>query len=247
MLAFVLTVICYVATSLLFYPLVFIDPFKGRKVLSRIIAFYSKVSLLFMGVKVSLDSKASGIQKSFIVSNHLGYLDVLVIASKIPSCFVTSLEIRKTPFLGQLCELGGCLYVDRKSKENLSKEVEMLTKGLNAGLNICVFPEGTSTNGSSVLKFKRPLFKAAIDATVPTVSLCLNYQKINGKEVSEKNRDFIFWYGDMSFLPHLWSFFKLKSVVVGVDCVGKKEGASDYIELSEQSHSYVNSHYIAIL
>lgn len=238
---FILTVSAYLATSALFYPLTFVNPFFARKFLTRVISFYCRIGLWFMGVKVEMEGSEVIAPNSFLVCNHLGYLDVLVLASKVNACFVTSLEMRRTPFLGQLCEMGGCLYVDRKSRANLSREVSMLTEALGSGLNVCVFPEGTSTDGSALLRFKRPLFKSAIDAKRPVQTLCLNYYLVGEESVSDKNRDSIFWYGDMTFMPHLWSFFQNKSVTVSLNVGTVVEGVEDYTLLSLISHDLVEA------
>lgn len=246
MILFALAVSAYLMSALIFYPLTWISPFKARRILISIISFYSRLGLMFMGVKVVQRGEMSSTQNSFIVCNHLGYLDVLVMASKLRACFVTSLEMRQTPFLGQLCEMGGCLYVDRRSRENLSKEISMLTNAMKAGLNVCVFPEGTSTNGSEVLRFKRPLFQSALEAQVPVSVMVLNYQSVDGSAVSALNRDSLFWYGDMSFLPHLWEFFKLEQVVVELSFVSELVPSGDYTDLSIRAHELVKRHFKVI-
>ncbi len=236
---FGLTVSAYLLTSAIFYPLTFINPFFARKFLTRVISFYCRIGLWFMGVKVETPAHRSIVPNSFLVCNHLGYLDVLVLASKVNACFVTSLEMRRTPFLGQICEMGGCLYVDRRTRANLSKEVSMLTQALASGLNVCVFPEGTSTNGSSVLRFKRPLFKAAVDSAKAVQTLCLNYEEIDGGPLNSKNRDSLFWYGDMTFLPHLWNFFRNKSVKVSLTVGPVLRDVQDYSALSVMAHQAI--------
>ena len=68
-----------------------------------------------------------------------------------------------------------------------------------------IFPEATSTNGEQVLRFRKPLFLSAIDAGRPVVPFCLNYRTVGGESISLSNRDKVCWYGDMDFLPHLWT------------------------------------------
>lgn len=241
MLAFIITVSFYMLSSALVYPLTWWNRFKCRQILAQVISFYSKIGLRFLGIQVR--GSLPSVEQSFIVCNHLSYLDVLIISSKIPSCFVTSLEIKRTPFLGQLCELGGCLYVDRQNRQNLSQEVTMLAQGLQAGLNICVFPEGTSTNGESVLRFKRPLFRAAVEAQAPVLALSLNYISLNNEPVKIGNRDYLFWYGEISFLPHLWSLLKQKTVLVELKVAGTLMNYQDPVTLSERTQELVAANY----
>lgn len=138
------------------------------------------------------------------VCNHMSYLDILVLSALYPTSYVTSYEIKELPGLGLMTQLAGCLYVERRSRENLSQEISELTQALKQNLNVTVFPEATSTNGEEILRFKSPLYQAAIDAQVSIQPLCLNYVKIGESCFSKANRDLVCWYGDMDFIPHLW-------------------------------------------
>ena len=112
-------------------------------------------------------------------------------------------EVRTTPVLGSLATAGGCVFVERRSRENIRQEVELIAGLLKQGHSMIFFPEGTSTNGSSVLPFKRPLFAPAVLAGVPVLPAVVQLIEIDGKSVSGQNRDLLCWYGDMQFAPHL--------------------------------------------
>lgn len=181
-------------------------------------------------------------RSALIVSNHLSYTDILLISAQTPTCFVTSLEIRRTPVLGQICLLAGCLFVDRKNRVNLQKEISDLTEGLRHELNVTIFPEATSTNGESVLRFRRPLFNSAIFANVPVWPLCINYRSIDEREIDLTTRDLVCWYGDMDFLPHLWKLCSAKNINIQLELRPKllTHGMSDQ-EVSELAHKEVSS------
>lgn len=206
-------------------------PQMSKKPILKCIGAYAKFCLRFMGIEV----KAQGLQQmphGLIVCNHLSYIDVLILAALKPACFVTSVEIKETPVLGQICQLAGCLFVERRSRQNLSKEVSELSSALKTDIPVLIFPEGTSTNGEEVLRFRRPLFQAAIDAQVPVVALSLNYLELDGVSVNKLNRDKICWYGEMSFLPHLWSFFQTRKLVAQVRvCEVFQEGSLEEYQL----------------
>lgn len=190
--------------------------------LSRWISWMSRKTLRLLNVKVSKRESrgtqaAKILNNHFIVSNHLGYLDILAIAAEMPCCFVTSVEIRETPFLGALTQFGGCLYVERRNRDNIHNEIGEVTEALKNGLNVCVFPEATSTNGDQVLRFRQPLYNAAIQSGTDVLPLCLNYTHVNCQPLSAQNRDTIYWYGDMSFLPHLWQVMGCESLSLRLD------------------------------
>lgn len=174
---------------------------------------WCRYGLRLMRVRVNV--KGAGVSsRALYVGNHVSYLDILVLAAHVRTCFVTSVEIRETPVLGQLCELAGCVFVERRNKSNIHAEIGELTAALRGGLNVTVFPEATSTNGEQILRFRKPLFTAAREAETEVVPFCLNYRKAGVEPLSFKNRDDVFWYGDMDFLPHLWRLIGLMGIEV---------------------------------
>lgn len=219
---------------------------RARGILTKIIALTCRVGLKIIGVKVLSNKRPeSSLNNYLIVSNHLSYLDVLTISSLYPSCFVTSKEMKKTFFLGQLCLLGGCLFVDRKNKSNIHNEVRELTNSLNKRLNVAIFPEARSTDGSEVIHFKRPLFQAAMDSGAKVLPMCLNYKSINGVETNRLNRDLMFWYGDQPFLDHALKLFAQKKMVVELnvlDVIHPQEFPSK-TELSHKCHEVISGIY----
>ncbi len=170
-------------------------------------SFSARWMVWVLGIRVNLigieEFKKHG--NALLAGNHLSYLDIIVIGSNIKTCYVTSTEIRETPGLGHICLMAGCLFVERRNRSQLHKEIDELKQGLERGLDVTIFPEATSTNGDSVLRFRRPLFLSAVKAQKPVVPICVNYRTIAGETVSLKNRVEICWYGDMPFGSHLWN------------------------------------------
>lgn len=190
-------------------------PYGTKKILNHIVGIYSKVLTWILGIKISHNLNTIDRNKNyFIVSNHLSYIDILLISSVLPTSFVTSVEMKNTPFLGQIIQLAGCLFVERRNKKNIMNEIGDIENALNKGLNVTVFPEATSTNGEQVLKFKRSLFQSAVNTQVDVLPLTINYKEINKHKVSLKNRDILCWYGDMEFAPHLWNLCKQRTIQV---------------------------------
>lgn len=218
LISFVILVSAFFLTTVPLYPLFLLFPMTVRAILIQQVSFYSKLLLRVLGIKTDFKNleHLKGEENYLIVSNHLSYLDVLVLASKIPSCFVTSLEIKQTPFLGQLTSLAGCLFVDRKNRSGLKGEINELRDALNSGLNVIVFPEATSTDGSEVLRFKRPLFESSVATGKAILPITINYQLISGQGVSVHNRDVVCWYGDMGFFPHFLTFLEQSEVQVEI-------------------------------
>jgi len=147
-----------------------------------------------------------------LIGNHMGFLDIIGIGSTRPVLFVTSQEMRETPFLGLLTEMGGCIYVERRNRSASRHELHNIIESLQNGLNVCLFPEAVSHDGSVVLPFKRTLMSAAGYAQVPIYPYVFNFKTINGKVFSDRNRDQVCWYGNTPFLKSLLAALSIRKI-----------------------------------
>lgn len=233
--------------SLPFLPLTWFVPNHIRPYLIYVVSFCSKGMLEVLGIKVAVNKSIQS-RTYLIVSNHLSYIDILIIASLHPCAFVTSLEMKRSPFLGQIITLAGCLFVNRKNKSKINDEIHNLRLALLSGISVVFFPEATSTDGGEVLRFKRPLFESSIATQIPILPLTINYQRVNQENFSLKNRDFICWYGDMDFFPHFISLLKQTSVEVSVTVhEAFTPGLMSSIEMAEHTHTLVKGAYRPVL
>ncbi len=189
-----------------------------QSVLNRAVSWIAIFILFVLNIKVQTSSELRKELKTnaLIVSNHLSYIDILALSSQAPMCFVTSVEMKETAFLGWIVRLAGCLFVNRKNKRNLSSEVQEITDALISGHHVVIFPEAKSTNGSHLLKFRSPLFNAALDAKIDIKNIAINYEQIDGQPVSAANRDIVCWYDDMSFTKHIFKLCDSRSISVTI-------------------------------
>ena len=132
------------------------------------------------------------------VSNHLTYLDILVYGAAGPFLFVAKSEVRRWPLLGTLAGLGGTIFVDRGRSLQVADATREMEQALRAGIPVLLFPEGTSSDGSSVLPFRSPLFDPAIRAGASVTAAAVRYHAADATE------DQLTYWGDMVFLPHLF-------------------------------------------
>ncbi len=242
-LAFVIVMSCFFLTTIPLFPIFLLAPSFTRSLLVEIVSFYSWIFLGILAIKVNFkdDHLVRPDENYLIVSNHLSYLDVLILSYRFPSCFVTSKEVKNTPFLGQIVSLAGCLFVDRKDRRHLKDEINELRDALHSGLNVAVFPEATSTNGDGVLRFRRPLFESSLATGKSILPLTINYQTISHQSVTYKNRDLVCWYGEMDFFPHFLKVLEQKEISVEVVVAPAfKPELIPAIELALKSHQIVS-------
>ena len=157
-------------------------------------------------VRVTRIGSPSPAPKRLIVANHVSWLDIPILGSIEPMTFLAKKEVGN-PFLGrQAVKLQGVVFVDRSRKRCIPGVNAGMTAAMRAGEPVVLFAEATTSDGNRILPFKSSHFEAARvagpDAVVQPVFL--HYRLVGGLPVERRDRPLIAWYGDMSFLPHLW-------------------------------------------
>lgn len=95
----------------------------------------------------------------FYISNHLSWIDILAIAGKSGTAFVAKEEIRAAPVVGWLSTLNRTVYVKRENRLGVAEQINQLRDALADNWSVTVFPEGTTTDGQSLLPFKTPMLR----------------------------------------------------------------------------------------
>ena len=136
-----------------------------------------------------------------VVANHLSYLDIVVISAAMPCFFVAKMEIGGWPFFGRAARSGGTIFVNRGSRESALSVAMQMKERLQLPIRVPVllFPEGTSTDGSEVLRFHSRLIDPATSLGVPITAAAIRYKIHDGTPERE-----LCWYGDENFVNHLW-------------------------------------------
>lgn len=213
---FLVVIISYLSTSF-FHHLIIKDPLERRRRFSKNVTFFCRWILYLFNIRVNSIGLPQHEQPFLLVSNHMGFIDILMLASHFPMNFVTSQEMRETPFLGLLTEMGGCIYVERRNRTKILGELHQIADALKQGFRITLYPEATSHNGECVLPFKRTLIMAAAHAEVPIQPVVINFRKVNGKPITPEYRDSVCWYGDIGFVEGLWSALKIQKLEADIE------------------------------
>ena len=175
-------------------------------------SFLGKTALGLLHMQVQIDGHVPAAHSFLIVSNHMSYIDPLVLFNALSAVFVTSIEVRENKTLGPLCRLSECYFVERRNKFNIKQEITDIGQYLQLGCNVVFFPEGTSTNGDKILRFKTSFFQVAVNENATILPVCLQYLQIDGEDITPANRDSLYWYGNMGFFEHLVLILSLRKV-----------------------------------
>jgi 1-acyl-sn-glycerol-3-phosphate acyltransferase len=155
-----------------------------------------------LGLQVSVQGERARHRPVLFVANHCSWLDVVVLGSVLPGCFVAKGAIAEWPFINWVAWLGRTVFVSR-NRNSVGREQNELTNRLAAGDNIILFPEGTTSDGSRVLPFSSAFMALAYAPARPYVQpVTLVYDRLEGLPVRRRDRPAISWYGDMELASH---------------------------------------------
>jgi 1-acyl-sn-glycerol-3-phosphate acyltransferase len=195
----VITIVCLVAQVIAFY--------LRSRWSYQIPRLYHALALGVMGLKVVHHGAIAADKPMLFVANHSSWLDILVINTLTTVCFVTKAEVRTWPLIGYFAVLQHSVFVERRVQRTAETKDE-ITRRLEAGDRLVLFPEGTSSDGNRVLPFKSAFFAVAETpiAGKPLVvqPLSIAYTELNGIPLGRQLRPMFTWFADMDLFSHLW-------------------------------------------
>jgi lyso-ornithine lipid O-acyltransferase len=174
-----------------------------------------------------------------VVCNHLSYIDILLMSAARPFVMAAKTEVRSWPLLGWLTAQAGTVYVERGGKPETYPAVNAaMAQAYRSGLPVLFFPEGTTTDGSEVLPFRRGLFHSVLRDSVTVRTAALKYQlDEQGAEATVANE--VCWWGDAEFVPHLFRLMGLRGLRATVRFGNVVDGTNRFA-LSENVHAEVS-------
>ncbi|MEX3557330.1 MAG: lysophospholipid acyltransferase family protein [Burkholderia sp.] len=119
---------------------------------------------------------------ALVIGNHVSWLDIYVINAWRPTPFVSKAEVRQWPVVGWLAEKLGAIFLQREKRSEAKRIMHELAERLRGGELMCVFPEGTTSNGLELLPFHANLFQAAVEAGSPVQPVCIMYEDGQGRQ-----------------------------------------------------------------
>jgi lyso-ornithine lipid O-acyltransferase len=180
-----------------------------------------------------------------VVSNHLSYLDILLYSSVQPFVMVAKTEVRGWPLLGWLTAQAGTVYVERGGGPTTYPRVNAaMAEAYQSGLPVLFFPEGTTTDGAGVLRFRRGLFHSVLDNGVSLRTAALRYSlepdRVNGEATVGED---VCWWGEMGFTSHIFGLLGLRGLRAQIRFGEEIVLRADRFVLSETAQARVAEMY----
>lgn len=140
---------------------------------------WSAALLEALGISLEADL-AEVVPGALVVANHISWVDIFVINAALPSAFVSKEEVRHWPLIGWLATKNETVFLRRGSRGHAKIINEQLASMLAQGKHVAVFPEGTTTDGRSLLHFHAALIQPALAAGHPVLPVGLSYWEGEG-------------------------------------------------------------------
>lgn len=209
----------YLAATIVLLPVQVFAVRFNRRLSIQLPLFYHRLCVRILGFQIRTHGERVTTGPVLFACNHTSYSDISILGALLPASFVAKAEVASWPFFGGLAKLQRTVFVDRRPAKATVQRDEMVRR-LEAGDNLILFPEGTSSDGNAVLPFKSALFSVAqIEPNgqpllVQPVSIA--YTRLDGMPVGRALRPYFAWYGDMTLAPHFWEVAGLGHATVDV-------------------------------
>ena len=242
---FIFVILTYLIVSAVLSITTF-DLIKRRKRQILMTHWTSKLILTAFNINLICKNPIDENESSLVIGNHVGFIDIICLQSIQPAVFVTSIEMKQTPVLGQICDLGGCAYVDRRNRMGIQEELKGMVDVLKQGFRVALYAESVASNGEQVLPFKKTLMMSAGLAGRPIRPFVFNYREVNNSKVEFKHRDAVCWYGDQSFGPAIWRSLQLDSVTCEIEFLPLvyTKPEDDRTLIANKIHQMVSEKYV---
>jgi 1-acyl-sn-glycerol-3-phosphate acyltransferase len=177
-----------------------------------------------------------------MAANHISWIDIHVINAFKPHYFVAKSEVASWPIFGWMAKQLGTLFIERGKSNSIRNMVQEIASQLNQKA-ICIFPEGTSTDGKQVSPFKSNLFEAAIVANAPVYTLAIQYfdMRTGNKTTAPA------FIGEMGLLDSIWNLICSPPICAQISITAKIPALKERKALAELSQSLITAQLRDIL
>jgi len=111
-----------------------------------------------------------------IVANHISWLDIFVLNALQPARFIAKADLRRMPLVGRLIANVGTLFIERERRRDTHTVNRHTVDALVRGDLVVVFPEGTTSDGTGLLKFHSSLLQSIVDAEGHMQPIAIRYR-----------------------------------------------------------------------
>ncbi|HQF38698.1 MAG TPA: lysophospholipid acyltransferase family protein [Opitutaceae bacterium] len=192
-----------------------------------------RIVLRTLNVSYSVEGAALP-RTGVVASNHVSYVDILVLAAATPQVFLAKAEVRDWPVFNWFARMAGTQFIDRNRRSDVARQNADFVHIVENDAVLTVFLEGTSTDGSTVRPFRSSLLEPAIEHRWPVTPAAIHYTCTGGDVAQD-----VCWWGDMGFFEHLFRLVRTDAVTAHVRFGAPVASAEERKALAAHLHGEV--------
>lgn len=206
-----------------------------NKELNDLSPFRFWVKDLVKSLNVVLDIEGEPVpQGNMLVANHVSWVDTVILNHAEPLAFVSRHDVEDWPFIGTFTKRMGSVYVDRSNKFQAYRCLPNLQSKIRSGRSVMVFPESTTSDGTSLLPFYGMFLEAAVREKCLVQPVALMYTDEYGNRLREAA-----YAGDDTFGETLVRILKHKKVYARIKFLEPYDasvfGRKELLKMSRQA------------
>lgn len=169
-------------------------------------------TLILSRMPVDVEIHGTPPQQGLLVSNHLSFLDIILYGAACPCVFISKVEVLTWPIFGTAARMAGTVFVDRSRTARGSAATADVEVALKEDVCVLLFPEGTSTDGGTLLPFHSSFYEPAVLAKAEVIAAAVGYSDAP----DHVERDVCYEGHDM-FFPRLMKALSMDRIGARVD------------------------------
>ena len=190
-----------------------------------------------IGIRIQTHGKTTK-GASLVVSNHISWLDILVVGGLQPVSFLSKAEISYWPIIGYLARKSGTLFIDRGS--GAKAVAQAINDRLHTGAKVAFFPEGTTSDGTLVRRFHPRLFMSSIETSTPVQPIFITYLHSDSDDSTVTIHPKVPYTGDIPFFIHALAIMGEPYIRTVVHYTDTLSSNVDRKELAEKAHELID-------
>lgn len=198
------TLFCY-ALRIVVLPVMWIAPAFERRLRSGIFRTWARGVWAIVGIRVTVQGTPPA-PPYYQVSNHLSYIDIIVVAGVLGCVFVSKAEVANWPVVGLIVRGLNTIFIDRARMRDTMRVNTLIGDALDRGYGIHMFAEGGVSQDCTVNRFKPPLLEPAVQKGCPVHYAAISYRTSNG---SAPASEVVAWLEGVSFGGHILRLLRL--------------------------------------
>ncbi len=219
--------------------IIVLSPFQKTHytMIARVMQVWGKLCCWVLNIRIQKEGATEKITSGgMIVANHIGSVDIFVMAACFRVSFVSKSDVRAWPLAGYMTRIANTIYIDRTRRRGLTVMVQAIAERLRSGHYVVVFPEGGATSGQRVERFNSSAFEAVVKAESSVIPVVIRYYDDGEPSVA-------CWPEGVSFLGNIKRLLMHPRLNVKVWVLPQVTGETDRQVLAESSRALISKKY----